>query len=150
MFLPQMLCLAIVGTLVCSIQGYNSHLRGSPSLIQEMVYDKDLRCAKITRRRLAATASDIKTWCDQAMQNPGAMKTPTGLKNAGLEELTKHTKENPLTLDYMHGGVALLGRQEFCLDKQMLKTRKVPIMDLGDSSASWEMVHTTEHQKQIS
>merc|ERR1711964_907152 len=59
MFIQHLLGLAIVASGIRSIQGYNSHLRGAPTLIQEMVYDEDLRCARIVRRRLLDECHDL-------------------------------------------------------------------------------------------
>merc|ERR1711964_907584 len=58
MFIQHLLGLAIVASGIRSIQGLNSRLRGAPTLIQEMVYDEDLRCARIVRRRLMDECHD--------------------------------------------------------------------------------------------
>merc|ERR1711900_140680 len=58
MFIQHLLGLSIVASGIRSIQGLNSRLRGAPTLIQEMVYDEDLRCARIVRRRLMDECHD--------------------------------------------------------------------------------------------
>jgi len=51
MFIRQTLCLAAIAPFVCSLRGHNSALHG-PSFYDEMVYDEEMRCARVVRRRL--------------------------------------------------------------------------------------------------
>merc|ERR1712096_65952 len=56
MFIRYTLCLAAIAPFVCSLQGHDSTLQ-SPSFYDEMVYDEEMRCARVVRRRLEGEAT---------------------------------------------------------------------------------------------
>merc|ERR1711964_271126 len=71
MFIHQVLCLAVIATRVRSTQEHR-YLQSSPTF-QKMVYDEDMRCARIVRynpvnrRRLAKTKDSASPYSGLAI-----------------------------------------------------------------------------------